>query len=58
MTAGDKALSDVWTLLNAAEFNLELANALTPEDRRLNEAELILHKAISEINRIRLGLPR
>lgn len=58
MSEGDKALKILLDRLHAAEVDLELANALTPEDHRLNDAEIILHKAISEIDRAIRGLPR
>lgn len=55
MNDGEKALRDVLTLLHAAEHNLELANALTPTDHRINDAEIALHTCIGTIDRIVRG---
>lgn len=52
MSEGDKALKVLLERLHAAEHDLELANALTPEDHRLNDAEIILHKAIFQLTAI------
>lgn len=58
MTDQEKAFKNALEGLHAIEHDLELANALTPHDYHLNEAELILHKAISEIERASKGLAR
>lgn len=55
MSETAKALKKALEGLHAIEHDLELANALTPSDHRLNDAEIVLHECIGRVERITSG---
>lgn len=51
-SAGTKAIKSALEKLHTIEHDLELANAITPTDHRLNEAEVGISFAIARLERV------